>query len=70
MGINTQGYGNFNQSDSLLRYDTKAYGAYLSASKNWHTPFGNAGIPLSMNYNFIETSDGDSHKPFLDLMLN
>ena len=73
MGINTQGYGNFNQSDSLLRYDTKAYGAYLSASKNWHTPFGNAGIHSGMNYNFIETSDGDKDPNLffgLDVELN
>jgi hypothetical protein len=59
LGINTQGYGNFNEADTLLRYDTKAYGAYLAASKNWQTPLGNAGLHGGINYSFIETADGD-----------
>ena len=48
-GINTQGFGNYHAGDSLNRYDTKAFGAYLAASKNWKSPFGNMGlIPVSI----------------------
>ena len=59
LGLNTQGYGNFHSEDSLLRYDTKAYGAYLAASKNWQSFLGNVGLHGGINYNFIETADGD-----------
>ena len=48
IGLNTQGFGNFNQGDSLNRYDMKAYGFYLSASKNWKTSLGNLGLHLSL----------------------
>ena len=57
LGLNTQGYGNFN--DSLNRYDMKAYGVYLAASKNWKTPLGNLGLHSGVGYNFTETEDGD-----------
>ena len=43
-GLNTQGFGNYNQGDSLNRYDMKAYGLYFSASKNWKTGLGNLGL--------------------------
>ena len=59
-GINTQGFGNYHTEDSLKRYDTKAFGAYLAASKNWKSPFGNMGLHSGINYNFTETADGDS----------
>jgi len=59
MGLNTQGYGNFHDGDSLNRYDMKAYGAYLAGSKNWKTPFGNLGLHSGVGYNFTETNDGD-----------
>ena len=59
LGLNTQGYGNFHSEDSLLRYDTKAYGVYLAASKNWRSLLGNVGLHGGVNYNFIETADGD-----------
>ena len=59
LGLNTQGYGNFYSEDSLLRYDTKAYGVYLAASKNWQSFLGNVGLHGGINYNFIETADGD-----------
>ena len=59
LGLNTQGYGSFHSEDSLLRYDTKAYGAYLAASKNWQSFLGNVGLHGGINYNFIETGDGD-----------
>ena len=59
IGINTQGFGGYNDADSLKRYDTKAYGFYTSASKHWQTPLGNAGLHAGMSYNFLETADGD-----------
>ena len=59
LGLNTQGYGNFNKGDSLNRYDMKAYGIYLAASKNWKTPLGNLGLHSGVGYNFTETEDGD-----------
>ena len=58
-GLNTQGFGNFNLEDSLQRYDTKAFGVYLAASKNWKSPLGNMGLHSGINYNFLETADGD-----------
>lgn len=59
IGINTQGFGSFNEGDSLNRYDVKAYGAYAAASKNWVTPLGNLGLHAGANYSFLETDDGD-----------
>ncbi len=59
IGIDTQGFGNYNEADSLQRYDIKGYGAYLAASKNWRTPLGNLGAHLGANQNFTETTDGD-----------
>lgn len=59
LGVNTQGFGSFNNADSLKRYEIKAYGLFLSASKNWTTPLGNMGFHGGMNYNFTETLDGD-----------
>jgi len=72
-GINTQGYGNFHEDDSLLRYDTKAMGAYFAASKNWRSPLGNMGLHAGINYNFTETLDGDEDPNLffgVDLELN
>ena len=60
VGINTQGFGRFHEADSLQRYDTKAFGAYVAASKNWASPFGNMGLHSGINYNFTEVDDGDS----------
>tara|TARA_B000000532_G_scaffold233719_1_gene217577 strand:- start:1778 stop:2539 length:762 start_codon:yes stop_codon:yes gene_type:complete len=73
LGINTQGFGNYNSADTLQRYDTKAYGAYLSASKNWQTPLGNTGLHSGINYNFTETADKDTDLNLfcgMDLELN
>lgn len=72
-GINTQGYGNFHEDSSLHRYETKAYGAYFAASKNWQSPLGNMGLHSGINYNFTETSDGDEDPNLffgIDLELN
>ena len=60
IGLNTQGFGNFNKGDSLNRYDMKAYGFYLSASKNWKTFLGNMGLHAGTSYNFTEKEDGDN----------
>ena len=59
IGLNTQGFGNFHEGDSLNRYDMKAYGFYMSASKNWKTAFGNLGLHSGIGYNFTEIDDGD-----------
>lgn len=59
LGLDTQGFG-FYDADSLKRYGIKAYGFYLVLSKNWRSPLGNTGVHLGGNYNFTETSDGDS----------
>ena len=59
MGLDTQGIGNFNSADSLMRYDVKAMGFFMAASKNWVTPLGNLGIHAGTNYNFAEVNDGD-----------
>jgi len=59
IGINTQGFGAYHAADSLKRYDVKAYGLYLAASKNWKTFLGNLSVHGGMNYNFTETNDGD-----------
>lgn len=71
LGINTQGFGTY--SDSTGRYDQKAYGAYLTASKNWRTFLGNLGLHAGMNLNFTETDDGDKDPNLyagIDLELN
>lgn len=57
IGLNTQGYGSYNSE--LERYETKAYGVYASASKNWVTPLGNMGLHAGINQNFLEVNDLD-----------
>lgn len=59
LGVDSQGFGVYNDASSLKRYATKAYGIYLVASKNWRSPLGNTGLHLGVNYNFSEQSDGD-----------
>ena len=72
IGLVTQGFGTYTydhtpESESsessdpipVERYDIKAYGAYVSASKNWKTPLGNAGLHAGMSKNFLEDKDGD-----------
>jgi len=73
LGVDTQGFGSFNDADSLKRYDVKAFGLFLSASKNWTTPLGNMGFHGGMNYNFTEQLDGDEDPSLfmgLDLEFN
>jgi len=59
LGLDTQGQGQFNEADTLMRYDVKAMGIYAAASKNWVTPLGNLGLHIGTNYNFAEVNDGD-----------
>lgn len=72
IGLITQGFGTYTSEYtpvdghgepleplSVERYDIKAYGAYVSASKNWKTPLGNAGLHAGMSKNFLEDKDGD-----------
>ena len=59
LGLDTQGQGQFNEADTLMRYDVKAMGIYAAASKNWVTPLGNLGLHMGTNYNFTEVNDGD-----------
>ncbi len=59
IGLDTQGQGQYNDADSLMRYDVKAMGFYAAASKNWVTPLGNLGVHMGTNYNFAEVNDGD-----------
>ena len=66
IGLDTQGFGKYNPEDLLGgdtlkfdRYDIKAFGAFVSVSKNWMTFLGNLGLHGGMNYNFTETKDGD-----------
>ncbi len=71
LGINTQGFGRYDKG--LKRYDTKAYGLFLSASKNWKFILGNIGIHGGVSYNFTETNDGDEDPNVfagLDMELN
>ena len=72
-GMNTQGLGDYYSEDSLQRYDTKALGVYLSASKNWQSQIGNMGLHSGINYSFLETTDGDEDPNLffgVDLELN
>lgn len=59
LGLDTQGQGQFNEADTLMRYDVKAMGIYVASSKNWVTPLGNLGLHMGTNYNFAEVNDGD-----------
>lgn len=59
IGLDTQGQGQFNKADTLMRYDVKAMGIFAAASKNWVTPLGNLGLHMGTNYNFAEVNDGD-----------
>lgn len=61
VGFNSQGYGSY--IDSLKRYETKGKGFYLVASKNYNF-LGNLGIHAGINYNPLETEDGDKDPSF------
>lgn len=67
VGLDTQGRGYYHEESSLEegesmlvnRYDQKAWGVFLVASKNWEL-FGNFGMHLGVCKNNWENKDGDS----------
>ena len=56
IGFDTQGKGNYNKYNE--RYDQKAMGLYIVASRNW-SALGNLGLHLGINKNIIESNDDD-----------
>ncbi|MBC8213573.1 MAG: hypothetical protein ISR90_05025 [Candidatus Marinimicrobia bacterium] len=70
IGLNTQGRGAFKQwsvadedSVEVNRYEQKALGIYLVASKNWNI-FGNLGVHIGVSKNTWENSDDDDDYDF------
>ena len=59
LGIDSQGFGKYNEADSIRRYDVKGYGLYLVSSKNWKSILGNLGLHFGVNYNLTENIDQD-----------
>jgi hypothetical protein len=58
VGYVSQGYGAYDET--LKRYTKKSKGAYLVGSKNFITPFGQAGLHIGMNKSFEDgDDDGD-----------
>lgn len=57
IGFNSEGYGAYIKD--LKRYEQKAKGFYLTASKNFNL-LGNLGFHGGVNYNPLEKEDGDS----------
>lgn len=69
IGIDSQGRGGFWEQDvdidslgvpriSMARYDVKAIGGYLVASKNWQI-LGNFGTHFGISKNFMEQDESD-----------
>ena len=80
LGLDTQGKGRFltryesgnNDIENFARYEQKAWGWYLVASKNWDLA-GNIGIHIGLNRNTWETDPvegNDSNAIFKDNDLN
>ena len=74
VGLNTQGKGSYLLKEGFDsgRYEQKALGFYLSASKNWNF-LGNLGIHAGLSKNSWEILDGDDDINFfigLDKELN
>ena len=70
-GLDTQGRGEFHKQDSILyisgksdstqtlnRYDQKAWGMYIVFSKNWNL-MGNLGMHAGISKSLSENDDGD-----------
>ncbi len=64
-GLDTQGKGRFTyeitNNDTIIdinRYQQKAWGLYVVASKNWNL-VGNLGLHIGMCKNYWENDDGD-----------
>ncbi|MBV66831.1 MAG: hypothetical protein CMG26_00575 [Candidatus Marinimicrobia bacterium] len=70
LGLDTQGKGRFltryqsgnNDIENFARYEQKAWGWYLVASKNWDLA-GNTGIHIGLNRNTWETDPVESNNP-------
>ena len=58
IGLNTQGRGSFIDRVGLERYEQKALGVYVLASRNWDA-LGNLGVHFGINKNTFENNDGD-----------
>ena len=61
IGMNTQGKGKFYEhynEKNIERYEQKALGVYLLASRNWDL-LGNFGLHIGINKNLFENNDGD-----------
>ena len=56
IGFDTQGKGKYDEINQ--RYDQKAMGLYLVASRNWNA-LGNLGFHIGINKNDIEGKDND-----------
>tara|TARA_B100001250_G_C19797914_1_gene789657 strand:- start:456 stop:1259 length:804 start_codon:yes stop_codon:yes gene_type:complete len=78
VGLDTQGKGRYIERDGIYgqtdfaRYEQKAWGVYLVASKNWNL-FGNLGVHVGLNKNTWETDPYHSNNPeaiFKDKDLN
>ncbi len=71
IGLDTQGRGAYHDnaavSDTgtvaLNRYDQKAWGVYVVASKNWNM-LGNLGLHVGISKNNWENTDGDNDIDF------
>ena len=79
-GLDTQGKGRFltryeddeNLVNNFQRYEQKAWGWYIAASKNWEL-FGNLGLHVGLNKNTWESDPIESDNPntvFKDKDLN
>jgi len=80
LGLDTQGKGRFltryeddgNLVNNFQRYEQKAWGWYIVASKNWEL-FGNLGLHVGLNKNTWESDPVESDNPnavFKDKDLN
>ena len=56
IGFDTQGKGKYDEINE--RYDQKAMGLYLVASRNWNA-LGNLGFHIGVNKNVLEGTDKD-----------
>ncbi|NOZ07483.1 MAG: YjbH domain-containing protein [FCB group bacterium] len=70
IGLDTQGRGAYHEKVTendtttvLNRYDQKAWGVYVVASKNWNM-LGNLGMHVGISKNNWENKDGDSDIDF------
>ena len=65
LGLNTQGKGNYLVKENIAggRYEQKALGFYITASKNWNM-MGNFGVHVGLSKNSWENIDKDDDPNF------